>query len=59
MSGNSALFAGLVVDEDENPVANVMIGEKAFYVVDDAGFHRHIEAQEVDRRVLEIMAESV
>jgi hypothetical protein len=59
MSEGSALFSGLVVDEDENPVTNVMVGETAYYVVDDGGFHRHIEAREVDRQVLEIMAESI
>lgn len=59
MNERTALFAGLVVDENDNPVAQVTVGEKAFYVVDDDGFLRHIEAQEVDRRVLEIMAESI
>ena len=35
------LFAGLVIDEYDNPVDIATIGEEAFYVVVDAGF-RHI-----------------
>ena len=48
-----ALFGGLVVDENDNPVPVVTIGEEAFYVVDDQGFRRHIESERVDRQVLD------
>lgn len=47
-----ALFAGLVYDERDNPVSVTDIGGDAFYVVDDDGFMRHIETEEVDRQVL-------
>lgn len=47
-----ALFAGLVVDENENPVTTAEVGGEAFYVVDDDGFLRHIESEYVDRQVL-------
>lgn len=47
-----ALFEGLVYDEDENPVAVNRIGNEAFYVIDDDGFLRHIDAEAVDRQVL-------
>lgn len=47
-----ALFAGLVVDEDDRPTAIGFVGAEACYVVNDAGFHRHIPAEEVDRQVL-------
>lgn len=56
MPQNKALFAGLVVDEYDNPVGSTMIGEEPMYVVDDAGFRRHISAEVVDRAVLEEMA---
>ena len=46
-----AVFEGLVFDEDNSPVAVVNIGAETFYVVDDAGFLRHIPSQEVDRQV--------
>ncbi len=47
------LFAGLVVDEDDRPVAAVTIGDEAFYVIDDQGFRRHVESEAIDRQVLE------
>jgi hypothetical protein len=54
---NTPLFAGLVVDEDGNPVQSAFIGSEPAYVVDDAGFKRHIPAEDVDRAVLGQMAE--
>lgn len=53
---SSALFEGLVIDEYEHPVSVSMVGGDAFYVVDDDGFLRHIESEQVDRQVLEEMA---
>lgn len=50
-----ALFAGLVVDENDRPVPVVTIGVEAFYVVEEEGFRRHIESETVDRQVLEHM----
>jgi hypothetical protein len=47
-----ALFAELVYDEQGHLVETVVIGDEAQYVVDDAGFRRHIDAQVVDRQVL-------
>lgn len=51
------LFAGLVVDENDRPVASSFIGSEPAYVVDDDGFKRHIPAEQVDRAVLNQMAE--
>jgi hypothetical protein len=51
---HQALFTGLVYDEREILLETVYIGSDAFYVVDDSGFHRHVEADEIDRRVLTI-----
>jgi hypothetical protein len=48
-----AFFEGLVVTEDGQPVSVVHLGEGTFYVIDDAGFRRHVDAQDVDRVVLE------
>lgn len=53
------LFAGLVVDEFDNPVDFVIVGDEPCYVVDDDGFRRHIPSEQVDRQVLQIMGESV
>jgi hypothetical protein len=50
-----AVFAGLVVDENDRPVDVVTVGHEQFYVVDDAGFRRHVPSEYVDRQVLEHM----
>jgi hypothetical protein len=50
------LFAGLVVDENGNPAETASIGDEPFYVVNDAGFRRHIPSEQVDRRVLSEIA---
>ncbi len=48
-----AFFEGLVTTEDGAPVEVTNVGATAYYVVDDQGFRRHIEARAVDRTVLE------
>lgn len=54
-----ALFAGLIVDEDESPVNVAYVGDEPCYVVDDFGFLRHIPSEQVDRQVLESMLEMI
>ena len=54
-----ALFSGLVYDEREIPIETAQIGDDAFYVVDDNGFHRHVDAEEVDRQVLPIFMKHI
>jgi hypothetical protein len=49
---NRALFAGLVYDEWDRPVQTALIGNEASYVIDDDGFLRHIDSEEIDRQVL-------
>ena len=56
---NQAVFAGLVFDEFDRPADVVYVGDEPCYVVDDAGFHRHIPAEQVDRQVLENMAQLI
>ena len=53
----TALFAGLVQDEMNNPVEVVMVGDVPNYVVEDAGFRRHVESETVDRQVIEMLRE--
>lgn len=53
------LFAGLVIDENENSVKTANVGGEPCYVVDDNGFLRHIPSSKVDRRVLEMMSEMI
>jgi hypothetical protein len=51
------LFAGLIVDEAGRPAETALVGGEPFYVVDDAGFRRHIPSEQVDRQVLQHMQE--
>jgi hypothetical protein len=50
MSG--AFFEDLVYTEDGEPVPVTYLGTDAFYVIDDQGFRRHVEARPVDRVIL-------
>lgn len=54
-----SLFAGLIVDDQEQPVTSTQVGSEAFYVVDDQGFLRHIESEKVDRQVLDHLSELI
>jgi len=53
------LFAGLVYDERDALVESATVGDEAYYVIDDNGFRRHIEAEEVDRQVLGVFLEQL
>lgn len=55
----SAIFEGLVVDEADNLVEISSIGEEACYVVNDAGFRRHISSEIIDRQVLNSIRELI
>jgi hypothetical protein len=47
------LFAGLVIDENGNPADTTYIGDEPCYVLDDAGFRRHVSSEQIDRQVLQ------
>ncbi|MBU0513054.1 MAG: hypothetical protein KJ638_15315 [Chloroflexi bacterium] len=53
------LFAGLVIDEYDNPAETAYVGDEPCYVVNDAGFRRHIPSEQVDRHVLSKMREMI
>jgi hypothetical protein len=53
------LFAGLVFDESNRPAESAYVGDEPCYVVDDAGFRRHIPSEQVDRQVLSQMQELI
>lgn len=54
-----ALFEGLVYDENGNLVKTAVIGSEANYVVDDDGFYRHIDSEQVDKQVLAVFLEQL
>ena len=47
------LFAGLVIDEAGNPADTAYVGDEPCYVINDAGFRRHVPSEQVDRQVLQ------
>ena len=53
------LFSGLVFDENNRPAETAYVGDEPCYVVDDAGFRRHIPSEQVDRAVLSQMQELI
>ncbi len=56
---NKAIFAGLVIDEAGRPLDVDQVGNDATYVIDDDGFKRHIDAEQIDRQVLNILQEQI
>lgn len=56
---NKALFQELIYDELGNQVETAVVGQDIFYVIDDAGFKRHIAADQVDRQVLSIFLQQL
>ncbi len=56
---NKALFAGLVIDENGQPLEVADLGDEAQYVLDDNGFRRHIDAEAIDRQVLAQLQEQI
>ena len=53
------LFAGLVIDETGKSAETTYIGNEPCYVLDDAGFRRHISSEEIDRQVLQHLQDQV
>lgn len=56
---NQPLFAGLIMDENDQPVTVDLVGGESFYVVNDAGFLRHVPTEDVDRQVLSLMRQQI
>ena len=54
---NQPLFTGLVIDEAGSPAETGFIGNEPCYVINDAGFRRHVPAAQIDRVVLAQIAE--
>jgi hypothetical protein len=51
------LFAGLVVDETGKPAETTYVGDEPVYILDDAGFRRHVSSEQIDRQVLHHLQE--
>lgn len=53
------MFAGLVFNQEGEPAEVATVGGEPFYVILDAGFRRHVEAEVIDRQVLEWLREQI
>ena len=53
------LFGGLLIDEYDQAVEVAFVGDEPCYVVNDAGFRRHIPSEQIDRHVLHHMSKLV
>jgi hypothetical protein len=56
---SQALFAGLISNEQDEPVEVAYVGNEAFYVIPDGDFKRHVEAAAVDDVVLSRLHEQI
>lgn len=54
-----ALFAGLVFNEQDEPAEVVYVGAVPHYVILDNGFRRHVEAETVDRQVIQVLRQQI
>ena len=54
-----ALFSGLMMDENDHPVDVSQIGQESYYIVNDAGFLRHIPSEEIDRQILKTFTDQI
>ena len=54
-----ALFAGLVVNEQDQLAEVVYIGAVPHYVILDDGFRRHVESETVDRQIIELLRQQI
>jgi hypothetical protein len=53
------LFQGLIFDENDQQVGVTLVGDEPCYVVNDAGFYRHIPSEPVDRQILHMMGKMI
>ena len=54
-----ALFETLVYSEDGKPVDVAYLGGEAHYVIPDGDFKRHVEAESVDRQVMNWLQQQI
>lgn len=54
-----AMFEGFICDEQLRPLAIGWVGADACYLYDDAGFLKHLDAAEIDRKILQFFKDQV
>jgi hypothetical protein len=53
------LFKGLVIDENNRPVDTALVGDEPCYVINDAGFMRHVPSHPIDLEILRSFGEQI
>ncbi|KAF0111684.1 MAG: hypothetical protein FD147_695 [Chloroflexi bacterium] len=53
------LFKGLIIDENDRPVSTGVIGSDPCYIVNDAGFMRHILSDPIDLEILKSFGDQI
>jgi hypothetical protein len=59
MMAAEPLFKGLVSDEFDHPVDTAIVGSEPCYVIDDAGFKRHVPSRPIDLEILRSLFKQV
>ena len=54
-----AMFEGLIFDELDRQLETGWVGADACYLYDDAGFLRHLDAENIDRQILQFFKNQV
>jgi hypothetical protein len=59
MMAAEPLFKGLISDEFDHPVDTAIVGSEPCYVIDDAGFKRHVPSRPIDLEILRSLFKQV
>ena len=51
----AGIFSGLVFDEKDQVVEYKKVGDEEYYIINDDGFMRHVEAKTIDRAIFKEM----
>jgi hypothetical protein len=54
-----SLFKGLISDEFDRPVETALVGSEPCYVINDAGFLRHVPSRPIDLQILKSFGEQI
>ncbi len=53
------LFKGLISDEYDQPVGFTLVGDEPCYVINDAGFMRHVPSRPIDLEILKSFGKQI
>ena len=53
------LFKGLISDENDQLVETAMVGDEPCYVINDAGFLRHVPSRSIDLEILKSFGQQI